>query len=294
MDFSFALKQHWEGTVMRFQSKFFILRAGVILLMGMALPAHAGWIELNNDGERIVMSKGVFKHSSQAEPTWTLIDMNSGIMTIIDTERKTYTTGTMKEFCATMAGVQKQMMAGMEQALAGMEQAMQGMSPEQRQMMEQMMGRGAKRPDPKVSIRKGARGEVIAGFKTTRYTVSVDGQPRKEVWLTSDSVLMQDLKPYLDKILEMSDMSSCGMKEVGMMGAEFDLENSDEYKKLMHLGYPLREKDIPGGPGRMTPRLREVTSLKRQSIPDSEFALPKGYKKMSFSEMMQQEMGRGR
>lgn len=269
---------------MRWQSKFFILRAGVILLMGMALPAHAGWIELNNDGERIVMSKGVFKHSSQAEPTWTLIDMNSGIMTIVDPEKKTYTTGTMKEFCATMAGVQKQMMAGMEQAMAGM-------SPEQRQMMEQMMGQGTKRPDPKVAIRKGARGDVIAGFKTTRYTVLVDGQPRKEVWLTSDSVLMQDLKPYLDKILEMSDMSSCGMKQVGMMGAEFDLENSDEYKKLMHLGYPLREKDIPGGPGRMTSRLREVTSLKRQAIPDSEFALPKGYKKMSFSEMMQQEMG---
>jgi len=89
-------------------------------------------------------------------------------------------------------------------------------------------------------------------------------------------------------------MSSCGMKQVGMMGAEFDLENSDEYKKLMHLGYPLREKDIPGCPGRMTSRLREVTSLKRQAIPDSEFALPKGYKKMSFSEMMQQEMGGNR
>lgn len=234
------------------------------------------------------MSKGVFKHSTPGDPTWTLIDINNGTMTIVDTARKTYTTGTMKEFCGTMAGVQKQMMAGMEQAMASM-------TPGQRQMMEQMMGKGAQRPDPKVSIRKGARGDVIAGFKTTRYTVSVDGRPRKEVWLTSDSDLMQDLKPYLDRVLEMSDMSSCGMKEGGMMGGEFNVESSDAYKKLMHQGYPLREKDIPGGPGRMTARLREVTSLKRQSIPDSEFALPKGYKKMSFSEMMRQEMkGRNR
>ena len=74
------------------------------------------------------------------------------------------------------------------------------------------------------------------------------------------------------------------------MGGEFDVESSDEYQKLMHQGYPLREQDMPGGPGRMVSRLREVTSLKRQSIPASEFAIPTGYKKMSFSEMMQFEM----
>jgi len=74
-----------------------------------------------------------------------------------------------------------------------------------------------------------------------------------------------------------------------MMGGEFDVKNSDEYKKLMHKGYPLREKNILMG------QVREVTSMKRKSIPASEFALPKGYKKMSFSEMMQLEMkGNGR
>ena len=269
---------------MRWQLNFFITLTGIIFLMAMAPPVHAGWIEMNNDGERIVMSKGVFKHSTQDEDTWSIMDMNNGVLTLFSRKRKTYSTGTMKEFCQTMSAMQKKMMAGMEQALAGM-------TPEQKRMMEQMMGQGrVKRPDPKVSIAKAGSGGVIAGFKTTKYTVSVDGRPRKEVWLTSDPALMQDLKPYLSKILEMSDMSRCGMEGMGMMGGEFDVESSDEYQKLMHQGYPLREQDMPGGPGRMVSRLREVTSLKRQSIPASEFAIPTGYKKMSFSEMMQFEM----
>lgn len=71
------------------------------------------------------------------------------------------------------------------------------------------------------------------------------------------------------------------------------MKNSDEYKKLMHKGYPLREKDIaiPGDPTRVMSSLREVTSLVKQSIPASEFAVPKGYKKMSFDESMQLQMG---
>lgn len=269
---------------MKWSLRFFITSLLVTLLTGMALPAHAGWIEMDNDGGRLVMSKGVFKHSTQDEATWTLIDMNKGTMTIIDTKKKIYTTGTMKEYCASMSGMMKKMKAKMEQAMAGM-------TPEQRQMMEQMTGRGAKRPDPKVSIAKAGSGGMIAGFKTTKYTVSVNGQPRKEVWLTSHSALMKDLKPYLDRIFKMSDMSSCGMEGAGMMEGQFDVENSDEYNKLMHLGYPLRKKDIPGGPVRMVTSLREVTSLVKQSIPASEFAVPKGYKKMSFAEMMQLEMG---
>ena len=265
---------------MRWKQNFFILLAGFVLAAGMALPVHAGWVEVNSDGEKNMFSGGLFKNFTQGEDGWSLMDMNNGTLTIVSNKRKTYTTGTMKEFCATMSGVQNQMMAGMEQA-------MQGMTPEQRKMMEQMTGRGAKRPNPKVSIAKAGSGGVIAGFKTTKYTVSVDGRPSKEVWLTSHAALMKDLKPYLSKILKMSDMSSCGMEGAGMMGGEFNVENSDEYNKLMHKGYPLREKDILMG------QVREVTSMKRKSIPASEFAVPKGYKKMSFSEMMQHEMKGG-
>ena len=270
---------------MKWRSRFFATSLLAILMAATALPMHAGWIEINNDGEKNLMSKGLFKNSMQGEDTWSTMDMNKGTLTLVSSKRKTYSTGTMKEFCQMMSAMQKKMMASMEQAMAGM-------TPEQKAMMEQMMGKGAKRPDPKVSIARAGNGGVIAGFKTTKYTVSVDGRPHKEIWLTANSALMKDLKPYLDKILAMSDMSRCGMGGGGMMEGEFDVENSDEYKKLMHKGYPLREKDIPDLTGQVvTHPLKEVTSLVQKSIPASAFAVPRGYKKMSFSEMMQFEMG---
>jgi len=71
-----------------------------------------------------------------------------------------------------------------------------------------------------------------------------------------------------------------------MMGG-FDLESSENYQKLMGKGFPLREKDKRSG------WLREVVKLEKKAIPDSEFALPKGYKKVSFMELMQSQM-RGR
>lgn len=260
---------------MKWISKLFVSLVGITLMAAIALPVHAGWIELDNNGGRSVFSKGLFKNSNQNEDTWSIMNMNSKTMTMVSDKRKIYSTGTMQEYCASMSGMMKKMKANMDAAMAGM-------SPEQRQMMEQMMGKG-KRPDPKVSIANEGNGGVIAGFKTTKYLVSVDGKPHKEVWLTTDSALMKATKPYMSKFSEMSDeMSKCGSG--GGMNV-FIVENTKEYNKLMRTGYTLREKDAEMS------HFHEVTSLKQESIPASEFAVPKGYKKMSFEEMMQLEFG---
>jgi len=260
-----------EDSAMKWISKLFVSLVGITLMAAIALPVHAGWIELDNNGGRVVFSKGLFKNSNQNEDTWSIMNMNSKTMTMVSDKRKIYSTGTTKEYCASMSGMMKKMKAGMEAAMAGM-------SPEQRQMM----GKG-KRPDPKVSIAKVGNGGIIAGFKTTKYLVSVDGKPHKEVWLTTDSALMKATKPYMSKFSEMSDeMSKCTGS--GVMNL-FIVENSKEYNKLILTGYTLREKDT------MVDNFHEVTSLKQESIPASEFAVPKGYKKMSFEEMMQLEFG---
>jgi len=128
-------------------------------------------------------------------------------------------------------------------------------------------------------------GDTVAGFNTTHYQVSVKGRVAKEVWLTNDSSLMNDIKPYMNKFLQMSqEMIRCTSVGRRMMGG-FDLESSENYQKLMGKGFPLRGKDKRSG------WLREVVKLEKKAIPDSEFALPKGYKKVSFMELMQSQMG---
>ena len=193
-------------------------------------------------------------------------------------------------------------MADMEKAMKGMNEKMKNMDPKQREMIEKMMGRArnqmseiqgmgkpkTKMPDSAVSIDQAGTGDVVAGLKTTQYRISVNGRLAKEVWLTNDLSLMKDIKPYMAKFLKMSqEMSRCTSMRRSMMGG-FDLEGSQAYQKLMEKGYPLREKDKRSG------WVREIVKLEKMPIPDSEFALPKGYKKVSFMELMKSQMVRRR
>ena len=287
---------------------YFALAVWVTLLVGMSVPAHAGWVAIDKSGDKNVISKGIVKNTSPNRSEWSLMDVNSGTLMVINDRDKVYTSGTAKEFCKTMSGMRNQMMSGghgqmraeMEKMMKGMDDAMKDMSPEQRQMMEQMMnrarGQGAGMPGmgrgrgqgPAVSVSKAGTGDVVAGFKTTHYKVSVGGRVAKEVWLTADSSLMNDIKPYMNKFLEMSrEMKRCTSMG-GMMGGP-NVEGSEAFQSLMEKGFPLKEKDIRSG------WTREVVKLEKKSIPDSEMKLPKGYKKVSFMELMQsQRMGRHR
>ena len=143
--------------------------------------------------------------------------------------------------------------------------------------------------DSAVSVAEAGTGDVVAGFKTTHYRVSVKGRVAKEIWLTDDSSFMSDIKPYMSKFLQMSqEMARCTSVRRRIMGG-FNVENSEAYQKLMEKGFPLREKDKRSG------WVREVVKLEKKAISDSEFALPEGYKKVSFMELMQSQMGgRGR
>ena len=296
-----------EECTMKRNSRYFTSAVLVVLLIGIGIPAHAGWVAVDSNGDKNLISKGIVKNINLNRDEWSLIDVNRGTLTVVNDKDKVYTSGTTKEFCETFSGMQKRVMSrgrgmpDMEKMMKGMGEAMKDMSPEQRQMMEQMMNRaGIQRPDkqgkgrdktsgPTVSVSKAGSGDIVAGLKTTHYKVSVGGRVAKEVWLTSDSSLMSDIKPYMKKFLQMSqEMTRCASMGRRMMG-RVDLEGSEAYQKLMEVGYPMREKDIRSG------WVREVVKMEKQSIPDAELTLPKGYKKVSFMELMQsQRMGRRR
>jgi hypothetical protein len=299
-----------EGWAMKQSLRYFVIVVLVALLIGLRVPAQAGWVAVDKNGDKSQISKGIVKNSNPRRDEWSLMDVNTGTLTVVNDQNKVYTTGTTKEFCETMTGMRNQMMSGgrgmssmkgmpnMEKMMQGMEEAKKGMTPEQRQMMEQMMGRAKKRgggmpsmgqeasrgPDPTVTVVKAGDGDVVAGLKTIHYQVSVDGRVAKEVWLTNDSALMKDIKPYMNKFLYMSrEMSRCTSMRGNMMGG-FVVESSEPYLKLMEKGYPLREKDIRSG------WVREVKTMEQKSIPETELTLPKGYKPVTFMELMQSQM----
>lgn len=233
-------------------------------------PAWAGWIIEDIDGNKTYISSGMFKDiPKDGDETVVIMDLNKGVMNLIDHKRKSYISGTPEEFCADS----KKMM----------DEMMKGMPPEARKMMEQMRESQGGEAAPVVKVTKQGSGGKVAGFDTVKYKVTSNGAPYAEVWITKDPKLMKELGAESEKLFTMSgEMEKCA--SMGMGGGASP-ELSPEYMKMEREGFPLREV-VEGE------TVTEVVSIKKAGIPASEFQIPSGYRKTSFSEMMMEGMGR--
>jgi hypothetical protein len=224
-----------------------------------------------------------------------IIDVNKGLITMVDKNRKIYGSGTPDEYCNATRSFGKEMQ----------EQAMAGLSPEQRKMMEeqmkqlQQMSKSApmeNMPKPVVSIKRTGSNDVIAGHKTDKYTVNVDGDKYQDIWIASDISMDDEMKKLrLDKFqLMQKRMDKCmdaSKEEMGMMADPLD---SPEYKKLTEKGFVMKEVYHTGGfSGPAGDETTEVVRLEKKSISSSEFKIPAGYKKVPVKDLFKGMMGAG-
>lgn len=251
----------------------FTILVAIALVSSFARSAYAGWVEVNRYSGTTYISDGKVKNIPEGESdSWTIIDVNRSTITIVNPEKKSYTEVGVEEFCDSMSSMMSEMMAGM--------------SPEERAMIEQMMqmqGKGGERV-PNVKVVKKGGADVMAGQKTTRYSVIADGRPYKDVWLAEDAPIMKDTKSFIKKAVKMSNkIKSCTASTPGMDVA--DPENSPQYTDLILKGWVMKEVDAEEG------RVEsEVLKLEKKDIPASEFRVPPGYRKMDFMEMMESQM----
>lgn len=250
----------------------------ITVIVGLALPAQAGWVEVEKDGSRSFISEGRWKEvPGDKSEEWTIADINKGIMTFVDPKRKTYTQATPDEMCKANKKIAEDMR--------------KGLSPQERAMMKQMMGMQPKKP-PKVLVKKAGKGGVIAGFKTTKYIVTADGRPFSELWITTDASIMKFVTKYREKMRLFGDkMIKCMAAMGGMYASVFDNpEFSPEYQKLTsEKGWVLREIKYLGEnlPGNVE---IDIVKLEKRKIPESEFQLPAGYKKLDYYKWIKAQM----
>lgn len=236
----------------------------IAAFFGIAVAVHAGWVIVERKGDTALVSNGRVRASS--ENMVSLIDGAKSEITFINDKDKTYFKGTVDDFCNAMSEM--------------LEMMMKGLPPEQRKMMEQMMEEKAQKPFPEVKAIKEGGGGTIAGFKTTKYKVMVNGELYEEIWFATDPSLMKEIKPLVPVLRKFSKCS-------GEMAMERGPETSPEYLKLMEKGWEV--KKLSHGEG--VPRtLNDVVKLEKKNIPDSEFTIPSGYRKVSFIEMMASQM----
>ena len=240
------------------------LLIGVAALLCMVVPADAGWVMLEQNGDKTLISNGKLKGASAGVSS--IFNGPKNEIIFIHDGQNIYWRGTVDDYCSSLVTMFEQMMKGMPE--------------EQRKMTEQMMAKGNQSPDHKVTVVKDGNGETIAGLKTMKYRVMVDGELFEEVWLTTNASLMRDYEPLAPLLQK---FSSC----LGSMNMEFTPEKSADYQKLWEAGYQLKAVRYElGSPKTET----DVVKIEKADIPDQEFEIPAGYQQRSFAEMMQSQM----
>jgi hypothetical protein len=270
---------------------FFLL----VSIFVFTLTGYAGWVMEKTDGTTTYLGKGMIKaeYSNEGMSFAHIINANEGLITIVDKNRKIYGSGTPDEYCNATRSFGKEMQ----------EQAMAGLPPEQRKMIEEQMKQFQQKsksnpmgnmPKPVVSIKKTGSNKVIAGHKTDKYIVNVDGDKYQEIWIASDISMDDELQKLrlgkfhliqkrMDKCMDASE------EESGMMADPLD---SPEYKKLTKKGFVMREvyytSVFTGSGGDET---TEVIKLEKKSISASEFKMPVDHKKVPVKDLFKGMMG---
>ena len=191
------------------------------------------------------------------------MDGKTNTMIMLQPSRKQYTKSTISDFCGSTKAM--------------VDSAMENVPPEYRQMMEQMMGKQGKAA-PEVSISKAGDGETVAGFKTTKYKVMVNGALYEEVWVSDDTALQKDWQPLAPMMKEF-EACTAAMAEIGSPSPE----TSPKYQALMEKGLPLKTIRYQNGE---KDTVTDVMKIEKNNIPDAEFKTPKGYSEVPLSSFM--------
>jgi len=213
-------------------------------------------------GKKIEKEKTFFKKGKMKVVDFTnneimIFRFDKGLIWTIDTKDKTYEEVTFE-----------QMENSMKNAKAEISKQMQKMSPEEKEMMEKMMGgkMGAMFGGKPLSIEFKSTGQkkTIKGHRCEQVMMYMGDDPMMEFWMSSKYSLGDDfLKIY---------------QKMGLIKGK--ISGNTKLK-----GFPIFTKmEMDTGMGKMNVETT-TTKIVPSSIPDKEFELPKGYKKIETNMM---------
>lgn len=255
----------------------------VSIFLLLASQAFAGWVieevsgypEGEETRETIYFQKNKIKTVDSEQIM--IFDLEKGMLYFLNPDREIYWSGTPEEFQEAMKEAMKLAMEKM------LEKMLEEMAPEQREAYKQFMEgmeEETKEATPekkvKVEVKKTSEKASVAGYSTQKYQVWVDGELKEELWISTEINLKDeiDLKKFVQFIQALSGA-----------GEEESYESSPEYMGLMKQGYWLRSINYSLG---KKGTVREATKVEKKRVPDSEFEVPKSYRKVSIGEMWQE------
>lgn len=130
-----------------------------------------------------------------------------------------------------------------------------------------------------MKVEETAESVEIAGKAAKKYAIQMDGYPFQDLWVAAPFGLEKDLD--MRRFQAMQLKLAQGMRS-GYGVALTALQKDELYQRISTQGFPLRTHSYLGEAIVGT----EVVALTPKEIPDSEFAVPKGFKRVPLVQLL--------
>jgi hypothetical protein len=260
--------------------------------------AGAGWmieqIEYANLGAegtrtRQYISKNRLKTVGDSDTF--IMDFAKNLFIATDQENRMYWSGTVDAYVLEVKSFQQ---AANDLAREQMEEAMKEMPADERKSVEDRLRqtRGAHASSiassttkrPTVKIEPTSETASIAGQPTTKIMVYADGKPYQEVWLAKGLTLKADLDLKRLRGIQ-AQLTRAIMADLPHRPA---VEEDPAYEQLLEQGYPIKIVEL--GESGEAESVTEVVRLEKRDIPEREFQIPEGYRRIDLREFFRDEL----
>lgn len=209
----------------------------------------------------------------ESDGNYMLWDFNKGTLYIVNPHKKYYAGGIMveefikelKEIKEAIRKIQHEIEKEIEKSFEmSFEKSFEKTPPTELTTKE------------KVTVKNTGQVTTIAGYPATKYAVYRDGSLESEVWLSPEAEA--EIKKELDykkfeKLLR--ELERAMEVEFGPSSIDEEDLQTNELDWLDEQGWEMKEVNHYFG------NVSEVIKIKKMDIPDKEFVLPSGYKKVS-------------
>ena len=239
---------------------------GLLLTAGIAVAAYAqgAYWESQISGGPLgdkVMNQKMFYMPKMAKTVdnennqIVIIRLDKQMIYSVDPEKKEYSEMTFEEMEKTMKKVGDKM--------AEMQKKLEGMPPEQRKIVEQMMGdkMSGKNQEAAATVTAGNEKRTISGYSCGKFVVSQGDKEIMTVWATKDIKEFEGMRKDWEELTRrLMSMSPSGARGI-----------ADAFQKIQ--GFPIEVNTEQG-------MKNVVTKFEKRITPASEFEVPSGYKKV--------------
>lgn len=245
----------WQGWVLAASAVWSCLAGIPPAAAGLMWEAEVQTGSADKQVLQVAAAEKKFKITQESGSQY-LFRLDRGEMYWIDPKRRTYQVMKLSEIERTARGMEEQVRT----ALAKMKDELDRMPPQQRALVEQMVGkRGAAAGEERVEVRKTGVEKTIAGYRCQEYVVEVAGKEQLRACTTEQITGFESMR---DDWWQFQRGAVRGMPILGKAQLE-------AYRQIP--GFPL-ETQV----GATRAVIRKVD---RATPPASEFEVPPGYER---------------